>query len=89
MKIHITMMSSPKPRRAQRCGVGAARSLLGTPFYFVHPCETAALMRDAMSVSAAPAPCKHLLSWLSTMGPAVGVVVPVALAHALLHGAPA
>jgi hypothetical protein len=55
----------------------------------VHPCETAALMRDAMSVSAAPAPCKHLLSWLSTMGPAVGVVVPVALAHALLHGAPA
>lgn len=53
--------------------------VLGTPFYAVHPCQTAAFMHDAMSMEGRIRSGLYLASWLSTMGCVVDNQPPVAL----------
>lgn len=47
--------------------------LLGFPFFHLHPCHTA----DLMKASKRPAGCSYIMSWLSSVGPMAHVDLPV------------
>ncbi|KAJ3173159.1 E2-like conjugating enzyme atg10 [Geranomyces variabilis] len=51
--------------------------VLGTPFYSIHPCETATLMAEMLSNTDA-ADGRYLLLWLSLVGT---IFHPIALVH--------
>jgi len=54
---------------------------LGVPFYQLHPCHTADMMKNASSVSEereSHGSANYLVTWLSTVGPVVGLNIPVA-----------
>lgn len=54
---------------------------LGVPFYQLHPCHTADMMKRASSVSEereSHRSANYLVTWLSTVGPVVGLNIPVA-----------
>lgn len=50
---------------------------LGVPFYQLHPCHTADMMKRASSVLS-DRPGNYLVTWLSTVGPVVGLDIPIA-----------
>jgi ubiquitin-like-conjugating enzyme ATG10 len=45
--------------------------LLGTPYYHIHPCHTNTLMSTISSSKC------YLLTWLSTIGPLVGLTISI------------
>lgn len=49
--------------------------VLGLPCYHLHPCHTATMMAPIMSAGA----CNYVLSWLSLVGPAVGLKMAAAV----------
>ncbi|KYQ93011.1 autophagy protein 10 [Tieghemostelium lacteum] len=54
--------------------------VLGVPFYQLHPCETSNLMKDVFhSTSTSPQSIEndYLLSWLTIVGPLVGIQTPL------------
>lgn len=53
--------------------------LLGRPFYHIHPCHTATLMAEAMKccTGSREQEVNYLLTWLSTIGPLVGLRCPL------------
>uniref|UniRef100_A0A3B5LEC1 Ubiquitin-like-conjugating enzyme ATG10 n=1 Tax=Xiphophorus couchianus TaxID=32473 RepID=A0A3B5LEC1_9TELE len=58
--------------------------LLGQPFFFFHPCRTEEFMGPVLQ--AAPdqgRPVNYVLSWLSVVGPVVGLDVPLQYCTAL------
>ncbi|KAG2183741.1 hypothetical protein INT43_006752, partial [Umbelopsis isabellina] len=46
--------------------------ILGLPFYYIHPCDTASLMAQ---VDISDINC-YIMSWLSFFGPLVGLYLP-------------
>ncbi|XP_061191966.1 ubiquitin-like-conjugating enzyme ATG10 isoform X1 [Saccostrea echinata] len=48
--------------------------LLGRPFYFLHPCHTADLMRN---IPALTDKRQYIIAWLSAVGPVVGLQLPL------------
>uniref|UniRef100_UPI00358E6FE4 ubiquitin-like-conjugating enzyme ATG10 isoform X4 n=1 Tax=Myxine glutinosa TaxID=7769 RepID=UPI00358E6FE4 len=55
--------------------------LLGHPFYVLHPCRTAQLLQPIVGLAHAERrQLNYLVSWLSTVGPAVGLSLPLHLA---------
>lgn len=52
--------------------------LLGQPFFFLHPCRTEAFMRPVVEAAQYHSrPVNYVLSWLSVVGPVVGLDVPL------------
>lgn len=47
--------------------------LLGFPFFHLHPCHTADLMKECQR----PSGCSYIMSWLSSVGPMAHVDLPV------------
>ncbi|KAF0735028.1 hypothetical protein AaE_009105 [Aphanomyces astaci] len=72
--------------------------VLGLPFYFLHPCETASclsllvpsatLSTSTTSSSTAPCPLQHLLAWLTLVQPCTHIRVPVPFAISYLRSSP-
>ncbi|XP_042561499.1 ubiquitin-like-conjugating enzyme ATG10 isoform X2 [Clupea harengus] len=62
--------------------------LLGQPFFMLHPCRTEEFMRPALETARAERKgVNYILTWLSVVGPVVGLDVP--LSYALAVGPPA
>ncbi|XP_062409828.1 ubiquitin-like-conjugating enzyme ATG10 [Sardina pilchardus] len=62
--------------------------LLGQPFFMLHPCRTEEFMRPALKTARAEHKgVNYIVTWLSVVGPVVGLDVP--LSYALAVGAPA
>ncbi|XP_054625351.1 ubiquitin-like-conjugating enzyme ATG10 isoform X4 [Dunckerocampus dactyliophorus] len=52
--------------------------LLGQPFFMLHPCRTEELMRPLLQLAKEQhRPMNYILTWLSTVGPLVGLDVPL------------
>ncbi|XP_023117430.1 ubiquitin-like-conjugating enzyme ATG10 [Amphiprion ocellaris] len=52
--------------------------LLGQPFFVLHPCRTEEFMRPVLQVAQDQhRPVNYVLSWLSVVGPVVGLDVPL------------
>nr|XP_046265170.1 ubiquitin-like-conjugating enzyme ATG10 isoform X2 [Scatophagus argus] len=52
--------------------------LLGQPFFMLHPCRTEELMRPIVNAAQDQhRPVNYVLSWLSVVGPVVGLDVPL------------
>ncbi|KAL2099733.1 hypothetical protein ACEWY4_004127 [Coilia grayii] len=61
--------------------------LLGQPFFMLHPCKTEEFMRPALETAHAKRMgVNYIVTWLSVVGPVVGLDVP--LSYALAVGAP-
>ncbi|XP_035530707.1 ubiquitin-like-conjugating enzyme ATG10 [Morone saxatilis] len=61
--------------------------LLGQPFFMLHPCRTEEFMRPVLQAAQdQPRPVNYVLSWLSVVGPLVGLEVPLKYST-LLHPA--
>nr|XP_033960102.1 ubiquitin-like-conjugating enzyme ATG10 [Pseudochaenichthys georgianus] len=59
--------------------------LLGQPFFMLHPCRTEEFMRPVLQAAQDQhRPVNYVLSWLSVMGPVVGLDVPLKYST-LLH----
>ena len=58
--------------------------VLGTPFYFVHPCHTGQVMATVMGAAGGERTgvVDYLTSWLSMFGPLVGLELPLDTAQA-------
>lgn len=52
----------------------------GVPYYFVHPCATAAAMAEWDAAEMGPA--EYLMAWVGIIGSAVGLYLPVCTAVA-------
>ncbi|XP_076140657.1 ubiquitin-like-conjugating enzyme ATG10 [Alosa pseudoharengus] len=62
--------------------------LLGQPFFMLHPCRTEEFMRPALETARAEQKgVNYIVTWLSVVGPVVGLDVP--LSYALAVGTPA
>ncbi|KAI1905365.1 hypothetical protein AGOR_G00015370 [Albula goreensis] len=62
--------------------------LIGQPFFFLHPCRTADFMRPLLQVAHAEnRKLNYIVSWLSVVGPVVGLDVPLTYCEPL--GSPA
>eukprot|EP00057_Strongylocentrotus_purpuratus_P010345 XP_011664819.1 PREDICTED: ubiquitin-like-conjugating enzyme ATG10 [Strongylocentrotus purpuratus] len=51
--------------------------LLGRPFFQLHPCRTADLMKSVAPISKG----NYVMTWLSSVGPVVGLELPLAFAN--------
>ncbi|XP_047446619.1 ubiquitin-like-conjugating enzyme ATG10 [Mugil cephalus] len=52
--------------------------LLGQPFFMLHPCRTEEFMRPVLQASEdLNRPVNYVLSWLSVVGPVVGLDIPL------------
>ncbi|TKS80405.1 Ubiquitin-like-conjugating enzyme ATG10 [Collichthys lucidus] len=52
--------------------------LLGQPFFMIHPCRTEQFMRPVLQAAQDQhRPVNYVLSWLSVVGPMVGLDVPL------------
>ncbi|KAL6104753.1 atg10 [Pungitius sinensis] len=52
--------------------------LLGQPFFMLHPCRTEEVMRPVLQAAHEQhRPVNYVLSWLSVVGPVVGLDVPL------------
>ncbi|XP_038573095.1 ubiquitin-like-conjugating enzyme ATG10 [Micropterus salmoides] len=52
--------------------------LLGQPFFMLHPCRTDEFMRPVVQAAQSQQrPLNYVLSWLSVVGPVVGLDVPL------------
>ncbi|XP_056276846.1 ubiquitin-like-conjugating enzyme ATG10 [Pseudoliparis swirei] len=52
--------------------------LLGQPFFMLHPCRTEEFMRPVLQAAREQRrPVNYVLSWLSAVGPVVGLDVPL------------
>ncbi|XP_040027623.1 ubiquitin-like-conjugating enzyme ATG10 [Gasterosteus aculeatus] len=52
--------------------------LLGQPFFMLHPCRTEEVMRPVLQAAHEQhRPVNYVLSWLSAVGPVVGLDVPL------------
>ncbi|XP_041805700.1 ubiquitin-like-conjugating enzyme ATG10 [Chelmon rostratus] len=52
--------------------------LLGQPFFMLHPCRTEEFMRPVLQMAQDQhRPVNYVLSWLSVVGPVVGLEVPL------------
>ncbi|KAM6920138.1 ubiquitin-like-conjugating enzyme ATG10 isoform 1-T2 [Lycodopsis pacificus] len=51
--------------------------LLGQPFFMLHPCRTEEFMRPVLQAQDQHRPVNYVLSWLSVVGPVVGLDVPL------------
>ncbi|XP_034411565.1 ubiquitin-like-conjugating enzyme ATG10 isoform X2 [Cyclopterus lumpus] len=52
--------------------------LLGQPFFMLHPCRTEEFMRPVLQAAQEQhRPVNYVLSWLSVVGPVVGLDVPL------------
>ncbi|XP_041849545.1 ubiquitin-like-conjugating enzyme ATG10 [Melanotaenia boesemani] len=52
--------------------------LLGQPFFFLHPCRTEEFMRPVVEAAQNHSrPVNYVLSWLSAVGPVVGLDLPL------------
>ncbi|KAM9321978.1 ubiquitin-like-conjugating enzyme ATG10 isoform 2-T2 [Pholidichthys leucotaenia] len=52
--------------------------LLGQPFFMLHPCRTEEFMRPMLQAAQEKLrPVNYVLSWLSAVGPVVGLDVPL------------
>ncbi|XP_023232880.1 ubiquitin-like-conjugating enzyme ATG10 isoform X2 [Centruroides sculpturatus] len=49
--------------------------ILGRPFFTIHPCHTSELMKNVLSVAEKQESFNYLVSWLSIVGPIVGLEV--------------
>ncbi len=49
--------------------------LLGIPFFFIHPCNTAAFMKELFS-SDNQDKSMYVLSWFTLVAPVVGLTAP-------------
>ncbi|XP_008431775.1 ubiquitin-like-conjugating enzyme ATG10 isoform X1 [Poecilia reticulata] len=68
--------------RLQNCPLSAISQqehpLLGQPFFFLHPCRTEEFMGLVLqAVQDQGRPVNYVLSWLSVVGPVVGLDVPL------------
>ncbi|XP_029308513.1 ubiquitin-like-conjugating enzyme ATG10 isoform X2 [Cottoperca gobio] len=62
--------------------------LLGQPFFMLHPCRTEEFMRPVLQAAQDQhRPVNYVLSWLSVVGPVVGLDVPLQYSTQL-HPAP-
>jgi len=52
----------------------AEHPILGIPFFYVHPCQTSKLMKELLSNNTTG--FNYILSWLSLIGPLVGLKIP-------------
>ncbi|KAJ8285545.1 hypothetical protein GJAV_G00028040 [Gymnothorax javanicus] len=56
--------------------------LIGQPFFVLHPCRTQDLMQPILAAASAEnRSLNYIVSWLSSMGPAVALSVPLSYAH--------
>ncbi|XP_028829696.1 ubiquitin-like-conjugating enzyme ATG10 isoform X2 [Denticeps clupeoides] len=61
--------------------------LLGQPFFVLHPCRTEEFMRPALETAHAQRKkVNYIVTWLSVVGPVVGLDIPLSYATAV--GAP-
>ncbi|XP_072438585.1 ubiquitin-like-conjugating enzyme ATG10 isoform X2 [Chiloscyllium punctatum] len=60
--------------------------LLGQPFFVLHPCRTSELMTSIMGATQEQRNVNYITSWLSMMGPVVGLDVPLSYATAVSQG---
>ncbi|XP_072372294.1 ubiquitin-like-conjugating enzyme ATG10 isoform X1 [Scyliorhinus torazame] len=61
--------------------------LLGQPFFVLHPCRTSELMTPIMDgATQEQRNVNYITSWLSMMGPVVGLDVPLSYATAVSQG---
>ncbi|XP_060692441.1 ubiquitin-like-conjugating enzyme ATG10 isoform X2 [Hemiscyllium ocellatum] len=60
--------------------------LLGQPFFVLHPCRTSELMTPIMGATQEQRNVNYITSWLSMMGPVVGLDVPLSYATAVSQG---
>ncbi|XP_051875745.1 ubiquitin-like-conjugating enzyme ATG10 [Pristis pectinata] len=61
--------------------------LLGQPFFVLHPCRTSELMTPIMiGATREQRNVNYITSWLSMMGPVVGLDVPLSYATAMSQG---
>ncbi|XP_072219712.1 ubiquitin-like-conjugating enzyme ATG10 isoform X1 [Leuresthes tenuis] len=59
--------------------------LLGQPFFFLHPCRTEEFMRPMLQAAQEQCrPVNYVLSWLSVVGPVLGLDVPLKYSTQLL-----
>ncbi|KAG9353571.1 hypothetical protein JZ751_011690 [Albula glossodonta] len=64
--------------------------LIGQPFFFLHPCRTADFMRPLLQVAHAEnRKLNYIVSWLSVVGPVVGLDVPLSYCEPLGSPSPA
>uniref|UniRef100_A0A3B3VE11 Ubiquitin-like-conjugating enzyme ATG10 n=1 Tax=Poecilia latipinna TaxID=48699 RepID=A0A3B3VE11_9TELE len=68
--------------RLQNCPLNAISQqehpLLGQPFFFLHPCRTEEFMGLMLQAAQDQGrPVNYVLSWLSVVGPVVGLDVPL------------
>ncbi|XP_068458979.1 ubiquitin-like-conjugating enzyme ATG10 isoform X2 [Clinocottus analis] len=62
--------------------------LLGQPFFMLHPCRTEEFMRPVLQVAQEQhRPVNYVLSWLSVVGPVVGLDVPLKYSSQLCSAA--
>lgn len=52
------------------------------PVYFIHPCQTAAVLRASVEEGKKVEPLDYLVLWMGAMGSCVGLSVPVGLVTA-------
>ncbi|XP_042308412.1 ubiquitin-like-conjugating enzyme ATG10 isoform X5 [Sceloporus undulatus] len=58
--------------------------LLGQPFFFLHPCRTNEFMASVLSGSHKQRrSTNYIIAWLSTVGPVVGLNLPLGYAKAI------
>ncbi|KAF2015891.1 hypothetical protein BU24DRAFT_462113 [Aaosphaeria arxii CBS 175.79] len=54
--------------------------LTGSPVFFIHPCQTAAVMEASVG-NKELTPVEYLMVWIGAMGGCVGLNIPIALAQ--------
>jgi ubiquitin-like-conjugating enzyme ATG10 len=51
--------------------------ILGTPFYFIHPCRTADLLKDIQAENNRISAQELLQVWIGLAGGVIGIPTPV------------
>ncbi|KAJ8414877.1 hypothetical protein AAFF_G00024000 [Aldrovandia affinis] len=60
--------------------------LIGQPFFVLHPCRTQEFMRPVLAAASAEnRSLNYIVSWLSSVGPVVGLSVPLSYASVALQ----
>lgn len=68
-------VSRPKSRGADQ----QDHPLVGLPYFFIHPCNTASAMRE-LAKTVPISKENYLALWLGLVGPAVGLYIPSSVA---------
>ncbi|XP_051972656.1 ubiquitin-like-conjugating enzyme ATG10 isoform X2 [Xyrauchen texanus] len=57
--------------------------LLGQPFFMLHPCHTEEFMKPALDLAQMENKVNYIVTWLSVVGPVVGLEVPLSYSTAV------